>query len=73
MDLDNFKFVNDTYGHIVGDRVLVSLSSLLRRRLRQTDTIGRYGGEEFAILIDDLKKDEAVRLMNRLLDEFSAD
>ena len=72
IDLDNFKAVNDTHGHIVGDRVLVSLSSLLRRRLRQTDTIGRYGGEEFAILIDDLKKDEAVRLMNRLLEEFSA-
>jgi diguanylate cyclase (GGDEF)-like protein len=72
MDLDHFKSVNDTYGHIVGDRVLASLSSLLRRRLRQTDTIGRYGGEEFAILIDDLKKDEAVRLMNRLLDEFAA-
>jgi diguanylate cyclase (GGDEF)-like protein len=72
MDLDHFKSVNDTYGHIVGDRVLVSLASLLRRRLRQTDTIGRYGGEEFGILIDDLKKDEAVRLINRLLDEFSA-
>ena len=71
IDLDHFKKVNDTYGHTVGDRVLAGLASLLRRRLRQTDTIGRYGGEEFAVLIDDLKKAEAVRLLNRLLDEFS--
>ena len=71
IDLDHFKQVNDTYGHTVGDRVLAGLASLLRRRLRQTDTIGRYGGEEFAVLIDDLKKAEAVRLMNRLLEEFS--
>ncbi len=71
IDLDHFKEVNDTYGHTVGDRVLAGLASLLRRRLRQTDTIGRYGGEEFAVLIDDLRKVEAVRLMNRLLDEFS--
>ena len=72
LDLDHFKSVNDTYGHTTGDRVLASLSALLRRRLRGTDTIGRYGGEEFAILIEDLKQDEAVRLLNRLLDEFAA-
>jgi diguanylate cyclase (GGDEF)-like protein len=71
LDLDHFKSVNDTYGHTTGDRVLASLSALLRRRLRGTDTIGRYGGEEFAILIEDLKQDEAVRLLNRLLDEFA--
>ena len=72
LDLDHFKSVNDTYGHTTGDRVLASLAALLRRRLRGTDTIGRYGGEEFAILIDDLRQDEAVRLMTRLLEEFSA-
>jgi diguanylate cyclase (GGDEF)-like protein len=72
LDLDHFKSVNDRFGHTIGDRVLASLAALLRRRLRQTDTIGRYGGEEFAILIDDLKKDEAVRLISRLLLEFAA-
>lgn len=70
VDLDHFKAVNDRHGHTVGDRVLAALASLLRRRLRQSDTIGRYGGEEFAILIDDLDASEAVKLLERLLEEF---
>ena len=72
IDLDDFKSINDRFGHPVGDRVLVSLSALLRRRLRQSDTIGRYGGEEFAVLIDDLPEEGAVRLVTRLLAEFAA-
>jgi len=70
IDLDRFKLVNDRYGHPVGDRVLISLATLLRRRLRQSDTIGRYGGEEFAVLLDDLSQLQAVRLVSRLLEEF---
>ncbi len=70
IDLDHFKAVNDTHGHPTGDRVLAALSSLLRRRLRQSDTIGRYGGEEFAVILDDLREAEAVRLMTRVLEEF---
>jgi diguanylate cyclase (GGDEF)-like protein len=72
IDLDDFKSINDRFGHPVGDRVLVSLSALLRRRLRQSDTIGRYGGEEFVVLIDDLPEEGAVRLVTRLLAEFAA-
>jgi diguanylate cyclase (GGDEF)-like protein len=72
IDLDHFKAVNDKYGHPVGDRVLSALSALLRRRLRQADTIGRYGGEEFAVLIDDLPEPDTVRLISRLLEEFAA-
>jgi diguanylate cyclase (GGDEF)-like protein len=72
IDLDDFKAINDQHGHPVGDRVLVSLSALLRRRLRQSDTLGRYGGEEFAVLIDDLPEEGAVRLVTRLLAEFAA-
>jgi diguanylate cyclase (GGDEF)-like protein len=45
---------------------------MLRRRLRQTDTLGRYGGEEFAVLLDELQPPEAERLVNRLLEEFRA-
>lgn len=71
IDLDRFKSINDSYGHLTGDRVLSGLAALLRRRLRQSDVIGRYGGEEFAVIIDDLQEDEAVRLMRRLLEEFS--
>jgi diguanylate cyclase (GGDEF)-like protein len=72
IDVDHFKTVNDRYGHPTGDRVLTSLAALLRRRLRQSDTIGRYGGEEFAVLLDDLSQEEAVRLLERLLKEFAA-
>ena len=72
IDVDHFKKINDTYGHPVGDRVLSGLAALLRRRLRQPDTIGRYGGEEFAVLIEGLGEPEAVRLVSRLLAEFAA-
>ncbi len=48
LDVDRFKSVNDTYGHIMGDHVLVALARILRERLRNSDVIGRYGGEEFA-------------------------
>jgi len=72
IDLDHFKSINDRYGHPVGDRVLASLAALLRRRLRQSDTIGRYGGEEFAILINDLQEHQVVRLVSRVLGEFAA-
>jgi diguanylate cyclase (GGDEF)-like protein len=53
IDLDHFKLVNDSYGHATGDRVLKSLARLLRERLRRTDIIGRYGGEEFAVVLSD--------------------
>jgi diguanylate cyclase (GGDEF)-like protein len=70
IDLDNFKTVNDRHGHPAGDRVLASLASLLRRRLRQSDVMGRYGGEEFAVLVEGLAEDDAIRLVQRLLQEF---
>jgi len=70
IDLDDFKTVNDRYGHPTGDRVLAALASHMRRHLRQSDTLGRYGGEEFALLLEDLSEDEATRLVTRLLEEF---
>jgi diguanylate cyclase (GGDEF)-like protein len=51
LDLDHFKFVNDTYGHVTGDRVLREVALLLRDGIRQPDVVGRYGGEEFLILL----------------------
>jgi diguanylate cyclase (GGDEF)-like protein len=71
LDIDHFKSINDSYGHPAGDRVLKALSSLLRRHVRRSDLVGRYGGEEFAILLDMVHEDDAVRLMLRLLREFS--
>jgi diguanylate cyclase (GGDEF)-like protein len=70
IDLDHFKSVNDRFGHPVGDRVLATLAALLRRRLRQSDTIGRYGGEEFVVLFEGLPEKEVVHLMERVLEEF---
>jgi diguanylate cyclase (GGDEF)-like protein len=71
MDLDNFKKVNDTYGHATGDRVLVSLARLLQQRLRKSDVIGRIGGEEFVIIFTDTDGPTAVRVVNELRERFS--
>jgi diguanylate cyclase (GGDEF)-like protein len=67
-----FKAVNDTHGHPAGDRVLVRLAGLLRARLRAADVIGRYGGEEFAVVLEDITGEDAVRLVERLRGEFAA-
>jgi diguanylate cyclase (GGDEF)-like protein len=72
LDIDHFKSINDTYGHPAGDRVLVSLATLLRKTLRRSDVVGRYGGEEFALLLDDVSEGEATGLLMRLLHEFSS-
>jgi diguanylate cyclase (GGDEF)-like protein len=71
IDLDRFKDVNDTHGHPAGDRVLIRLAGLLRARLRAADVIGRYGGEEFAVVLEDISGGDAVRLVERLRAEFA--
>lgn len=70
LDIDSFKQVNDTYGHTVGDQVLRSLSHFLLQRFRKSDKIGRYGGEEFMIVLPDTTLDNAEILMNSALDSF---
>lgn len=72
LDVDHFKSVNDRHGHPTGDRVLATLGAFLRKRLRQSDMLGRYGGEEFALLLEDLEPEAVERLVGRLLEEFAA-
>ena len=57
IDIDKFKIVNDTYGHPIGDDVLVVLSRFLKQRLRKSDIIGRYGGEEFVLILSEIMPD----------------
>lgn len=66
LDIDFFKKINDTYGHIVGDDVLRSLGSELRNRIRYPDTIGRYGGEEFLIVLPHSTAKAAMEQAERL-------
>lgn len=64
VDIDEFKAVNDTYGHAAGDVVIASIAMLLRQRLRQSDVIGRYGGEEFVAVLPECDTESARQLMN---------
>jgi len=60
LDLDNFKQINDSFGHSVGDTVLISISAKLKKALRKSDTIARLGGDEFIILMSEFKKIEEI-------------
>jgi diguanylate cyclase len=71
LDIDNFKRLNDTYGHDVGDQALVHLAQVVRETLRPQDTLARYGGEEFVIVLTDTKLDDAITVMVRVQRELT--
>ncbi|MGM0526356.1 MAG: diguanylate cyclase [Pseudomonadota bacterium] len=71
LDIDYFKRVNDTYGHSTGDTVIASLAALLRHRFRQTDIVGRYGGEEFLVILPNTQEHEAVKIVDAIRIAFS--
>lgn len=66
LDLDRFKTVNDTYGHQTGDEVLIRFSDLLTQSCRSFDRIGRYGGEEFLIVLPRTEEEECIAIGNRI-------
>jgi len=66
LDIDFFKHVNDTYGHQVGDDVLVGTSNIMLHNVRITDFVGRYGGEEFLVILPDIHLEDARQLAERL-------
>jgi diguanylate cyclase (GGDEF)-like protein len=71
IDLDHFKEVNRAYGYHTGDRVLTTLATILRQRIRQSDRLGRYAGEELIGIVEDLEEEDAIQLVTRLLEDFS--
>jgi len=71
IDIDFFKQVNDNYGHLSGDRILKSLANLLQERLRRSDIIGRYGGEEFAVILPNTDVRNAFLVIDEIRNNFS--
>ena len=71
IDADHFKKVNDTYGHKVGDKVLIELSSTVERALRDNDIVARYGGEEFVAFLADNNAEQGKIVADRLRESIS--
>jgi len=71
LDIDRFKQVNDRYGHATGDIVITALATLLRKRVRKTDRAGRYGGEEFLLVLPDCTTAQANQLVTQMLEAFA--
>jgi diguanylate cyclase (GGDEF)-like protein len=66
LDLDHFKEINDEYGHLVGDEVLALVGETIKRSIRDTDFAGRYGGEEFLIILPDTDLEKAIVIADRI-------
>ena len=66
LDIDHFKAVNDNYGHQAGDKVIQTLAQIIKKQTRETDLAGRYGGEEFAIILADASGDGAMQVAERI-------
>ncbi|HEX2913890.1 MAG TPA: diguanylate cyclase [Chloroflexia bacterium] len=71
IDIDHFKRINDSFGHAMGDQVIKSMARLLRQRLRKTDIIGRYGGEEFAVMLPGADTRTGFRVLEELRNGFN--
>ena len=72
LDLNGFKNINDTFGHLIGDRILRDVGALFVRRTRTSDLIARYGGDEFVLLVTDLPLDDIIGAAQRLADEIAS-
>ncbi|NPA11080.1 MAG: GGDEF domain-containing protein [Epsilonproteobacteria bacterium] len=71
LDLDNFKYVNDTFGHKMGDELLKKTAQILRNNLKGKDVIARFGGDEFVILLPETTKEEAQKIFSHIKDEIA--
>jgi diguanylate cyclase (GGDEF)-like protein len=68
IDIDHFKSINDEYGHRTGDKVLKEIANLIKNCLRKVDTVARWGGEEFIVLLPETDKEQAVKAASRIID-----
>jgi diguanylate cyclase (GGDEF)-like protein/PAS domain S-box-containing protein len=73
IDLDNFKYMNDTLGHAIGDELITRVGAIVSGRLRETDTVARLGGDEFAVLLPETKPEEAVKAAEALREEIRSE
>ncbi|MBN2246157.1 MAG: diguanylate cyclase [Candidatus Aminicenantes bacterium] len=71
VDIDHFKKMNDSYGHIIGDKILSEVASRLKRPLRKYDKVGRYGGDEFLVIVTHLGSEYIKRLAQRMIESIS--
>jgi diguanylate cyclase (GGDEF)-like protein len=71
IDIDHFKNINDTYGHLAGDKVIQHIAHLLSHSLRETDCVGRYGGEEFAVVMPNTSGTDALNFTERLREKIA--
>ncbi len=65
-DLDNLKFINDNYGHLVGDQILIVVTKIIQNAIRETDLLARWGGDEFMLLLTNTGEDDAIQLAQRI-------
>lgn len=70
LDIDYFKKINDTYGHDIGDIAIKEVGIILNRKLRNSDTIARFGGEEFCMILEDIRLDNLTNIMQNIREEF---
>lgn len=71
LDIDNFKKINDTYGHLAGDYILTGVAEVIKNIIRKTDLAARYGGEEFAVVMTDTNLQEGVKICERIRKEIA--
>ena len=71
LDIDDFKSINDKYGHLIGDEVLITISKILKNFIRKVDSVGRWGGEEFIIICPKTNKKEAILLAEKIRNKIS--